>query len=82
MSKQKKPRDFHAPKPHSEKYIDPYEIGRRLNIHYRTALTLVKSGRLRAINVGTSKRAVYRVAIADFEEFQKDFIVGTGTANV
>jgi excisionase family DNA binding protein len=55
-----------------EKYYTIHELADLLKVNQRTIVTLIKDGRLMALNVGTKKRAHWRIYEGHYLAFLAD----------
>lgn len=55
----------------NEKRLKPSEIASILDCSTSQVLTLIKSGKIRGINIGTGQRPRYRVDPIELERFEK-----------
>jgi len=60
-------------------WLSTSQVGERLGIHRTSVLALIESGRLRARFIRGTERPTIRIAVADLEEFLREWTDdGTG----
>lgn len=55
-----------------DKYYSPKELAKMLSVSHRTVLKLIKSGKLRALNVGAGERPIYKILDGEYQRFIRE----------
>jgi excisionase family DNA binding protein len=52
-----------------DKFYTTYDLAKIMKVNYRTILTLIKTGKISAVNLGTSKRPLWRIYEGQYRKF-------------
>jgi excisionase family DNA binding protein len=55
-----------------EKFYSPQELANLLNVSHRAILKLIKTKRMRAINIAAGKRPMYKILDAEYQRFIRE----------